>query len=136
MNEVFLNTEQAAEMLNLSAYTIRAYARQGIIPAHKVGRTWRFSRTDLDEWVLAQRQPSSPADGLVARDRPASAAPDTLPYAVERRMTATDHVNVRREAIETLLAIRARARKGNVSTLLQESRRELLARGNADSDRK
>ncbi len=51
MDDVFLTPKQAAAMLNLSAYTIRAYARQGIIPAQKVGRGWRFSHNDLMEWL-------------------------------------------------------------------------------------
>ena len=128
MNTVFLTPEQAAEMLNLSTYTIRAYARHGIIPANKVGRAWRFSRDDLVEWVQAKRQsPSPPASSFVARDC-ATGVAITSP-------DSPSQMNERQEAIETLRSIRARAHKGNVSALLRESRRELLARGDADSDR-
>ncbi|MEX0974471.1 MAG: helix-turn-helix domain-containing protein [Bacillota bacterium] len=136
MNEVFLDPEQAAKMLNLSAYTVRAYARQGLIPAHKIGRAWRFSRPDLEEWVLAKRQQPSPADGFVARDRASLAAADSLAYTANRKDVVTDNTDARQQAVETLRAIRARARKGGVLALVQESRRDLLARGSADHESK
>ncbi len=64
MDDVFLTPKQAAAMLNLSAYTIRAYARQGIIPAQKVGRGWRFSQNDLLEWLrLGQGNHTRGQDG-------------------------------------------------------------------------
>lgn len=126
MDETFLTPEQAAEMLNLSAYTIREYARKGVMPAHKIGRTWRFSRADLEAWVLANGQGPAPEDVPVARDSPCPLTPRTLPdTAIERSL-----------AVQTLLEIRARARKGSVSRILQESRRELLARGRLDRDGK
>ena len=136
VNEVFLDPEQAAKMLNLSAYTVRAYARQGLIPAHKIGRTWRFSRSDLEEWVLAKRQQPSPAYGFVAKDRSAAATADALTYAADHQAVAPNSTDARQAAVDTLRAIRARARRSSVSTLVQESRRELLARGSADHDSK
>lgn len=135
VNEVFLTPEQAAEMLNLSAYTIRAYARQGVIPVHKIGRTWRFSRSDLEEWVLANRQSPSHEDVLVARDRLSSVATSPLSDSTDGGRAA-GLVDERCEALRTLLDIRARARKGNLSAVLQESRRELLEKGSAGRDGK
>ena len=134
MSDTFLTPEQAAKMLNLSAYTIRAYARQGVIPAHKIGRTWRFSKTDLEEWVLTNgRAPSSEStEGLlVARDRSSSAA-SALSSGPTGGHGAVDTHDERSRAIKTLLEIRARARRGSVSTILRESRRELLDRGRTD----
>jgi len=135
MDEVFLDPEQAAKMLNLSAYTIRAYARKGLIPAHKIGRTWRFSRADLEDWVLSHGQQPSSQHVLVARDRATSIA-DVLDYRPASEATAPDSTDERQAAIATLRAIRARTRRGSVSSLVQESRRELLARGGADHDAK
>jgi excisionase family DNA binding protein len=42
-----LTVEQAAELLQLPADRIRALARDGKIPAGKVGNHWRFSRRAL-----------------------------------------------------------------------------------------
>ncbi|WP_368573830.1 helix-turn-helix domain-containing protein [Mycolicibacterium porcinum] len=43
-----LTTAQAAKLLGVSQDSIRRYARDGLIPAHKVGkRLLRFRRDDL-----------------------------------------------------------------------------------------
>ncbi len=140
MSETFLTPEQAAKMLNLSAYTIRAYARQGIIPAHKVGRTWRFSKADLEEWVLTDGRypPSRPAGTSVVRDSSSVAASllstqSTGGYGAHDVAGIT---NERSRAIRTLLDIRARAKRGSIQTILRESRRELLDRGRTSREQK
>jgi excisionase family DNA binding protein len=127
------NPFQAAEMLNLSAYTIRAYARQGIIPAHKIGRTWRFSKADLDDWVLSDgRSPSlERRDVVIARDRASSAMFSPIPAATSGYGEA-DAVNERSRAIRTLRDIRARTRKGSATALIRDSRKELQDRGHID----
>lgn len=52
-----LTTEQAAELLGLSPFTIREYARTGKIPAKKVGKAWRFSRDALIRWLETPEKP-------------------------------------------------------------------------------
>jgi len=133
MSDTYLTPEQAAEMLNLSAYTIRAYARQGIIPAHKIGRTWRFSKADLDDWVLSDgRSPSlERRDVVIARDRASSAMFSPIPAATSGYGEA-DAVNERSRAIRTLRDIRARTRKGSATALIRDSRKELQDRGHID----
>lgn len=142
MSETFLTPEQAAKLLNLSAYTVRAYARRGIIPAHKVGRTWRFSKADLEEWVLTDGRypPSTRAGPSLVRDgsSPArlpstqacseecSTAPAAGGYEAYDLAATTDR---RSRAIRALQDIRARAKTGSIQTILRESRRDLLNRG-------
>lgn len=48
-----LTAKQAAEFLQLSAETVKAKARAGLMPAAKVGREWRFSRRQLLAWIEA-----------------------------------------------------------------------------------
>jgi excisionase family DNA binding protein len=48
--EVLTSTE-AAEFLRLSPYGVRDLARRGILPGRKVGRDWRFLRTELVAWL-------------------------------------------------------------------------------------
>jgi hypothetical protein len=43
----FLTTHDVAEFLNLSPYTVREYAKKGIIPARKGGGSWWFVKADL-----------------------------------------------------------------------------------------
>jgi excisionase family DNA binding protein len=44
---VYLTPEEAAEILKVTAGTMRQYARQGIVPARKIGKHWRFLETEL-----------------------------------------------------------------------------------------
>lgn len=49
--EVLLNVKQVAKYLQLKESTIYSWAQDGKIPAIKIGRTWRFRRADLEEWL-------------------------------------------------------------------------------------
>jgi excisionase family DNA binding protein len=46
-----LTTDEAGEFLSLTPYTVREYAKKGIIPARKVGKSWRFVKADLLAWL-------------------------------------------------------------------------------------
>lgn len=49
-----LTLEQAAEFLHLHAVTLQRKARQGMIPAAKLGRRWIFLKIDLIAFLRAQ----------------------------------------------------------------------------------
>ena len=50
--EKWINIEEAAEHLGVKAVTIRGWIRNNKgIPAHKVGRQWKFKVSELDAWV-------------------------------------------------------------------------------------
>jgi excisionase family DNA binding protein len=46
-----MTVQEAATYLRTSTYTLKARARAGTVPAVKLGREWRFNKTDLDEWL-------------------------------------------------------------------------------------
>ena len=48
-----MTAEQAADYLQTSVYTVKRRARDGTIPAAKIGREWRFLRSELEEWLAA-----------------------------------------------------------------------------------
>ena len=50
-NDLVLTTEEAAEFLKLTPFTVRDYARRGILPSRKVGKAWRFYKPDLLAWL-------------------------------------------------------------------------------------
>jgi PTS system nitrogen regulatory IIA component len=50
-NNLVLTTEEAAEFLKLTPFTVRDYARRGILPSRKVGKAWRFYKPDLLAWL-------------------------------------------------------------------------------------
>ena len=41
--------EQAAEKLTVSPGTIREWLRNGTLPGHKAGRSWRITDKDIEE---------------------------------------------------------------------------------------
>ncbi|MGI6367643.1 MAG: helix-turn-helix domain-containing protein [Anaerolineae bacterium] len=56
--EALLNVKQVAEYLQLKESTIYSWAQDNKIPAIKIGRTWRFRRTDIEAWLEWHRQES------------------------------------------------------------------------------
>jgi excisionase family DNA binding protein len=51
-----LTADEAADLLRVSTKTVLALARAGSLPGTKVGRAWRFLRTDLVDYVHSPRQ--------------------------------------------------------------------------------
>lgn len=47
-----LTSDEASEFLRISKTTLYKLARDGEIPAHKIGREWRFLKNVLLEWVV------------------------------------------------------------------------------------
>jgi excisionase family DNA binding protein len=46
-----LTAEEAADFLRVSTKTVLKLARDGDLPAQKVGRAWRFCRSELLSYV-------------------------------------------------------------------------------------
>lgn len=46
-----MTIDEVAEYLNLHPLTVRRLAREGEIPAFKVGRQWRVKRELLEHWL-------------------------------------------------------------------------------------
>ena len=49
--EQWVSVEQIAQHLNVKAFTIYKWLERKHMPAHKVGRLWRFKITEIDQWV-------------------------------------------------------------------------------------
>ena len=49
---------EVAELLELRPYTVKEYARRGILPGRKPDRNWRFLRPELEEAI--RRLPPAP----------------------------------------------------------------------------
>ena len=48
----WLTVEGIAEYLNVSKETIYRWLERETIPAHRMGKLWRFKPTEVDEWVM------------------------------------------------------------------------------------
>ncbi len=46
-----MTTKEISEYLRVHQITICKYAAQGVIPAIRVGRVWRFDREAVDKWI-------------------------------------------------------------------------------------
>ena len=49
--ERFLNSREAAALLQIHPKTLQRLARKGEIRAMRIGKLWRFRASDLDAWV-------------------------------------------------------------------------------------
>jgi len=47
----WLTLEEVAQYLKMGKSTLYDLSRKGNIPAHKMGREWRFDAEELDRWV-------------------------------------------------------------------------------------
>ncbi len=48
----YISLEEAANYLNIKSVTLRKWIKQNKdLPAHQIGRLWKFKRSELDEWV-------------------------------------------------------------------------------------
>ena len=50
-NEVWVGIDEAATHLGVTKDTVRNWIKKSNIPAHKIGKLWKFKLSDLDEWV-------------------------------------------------------------------------------------
>ena len=48
----YINIDEAAEYLGIKTVTLRTWIKnKKDIPAHRVGKLWKFKRMELDEWI-------------------------------------------------------------------------------------
>jgi len=52
--ERFLDSREAAALLQIHPKTLQRLARKGEIRAMRIGKLWRFRASDLDAWVHLQ----------------------------------------------------------------------------------
>jgi excisionase family DNA binding protein len=51
MDDRWLSVADIAEYLGVKKDTVYKWLSKKIIPAHKVGRLWKFKKDEVDEWV-------------------------------------------------------------------------------------
>ena len=52
-HEPWVSLEEIAAHLGVSKDTVHRWLRKRGMPAHKVGRLWKFQVTEVNEWVRA-----------------------------------------------------------------------------------
>ena len=51
MENRWLSVEEICEYLGVKKDTVYAFIKDKEMPAHKVGRSWKFKTHEVDEWV-------------------------------------------------------------------------------------
>jgi excisionase family DNA binding protein len=53
-NNNLMDVQETATYVGLSTFTVRRLAKQGSLPAAKIGRAYRFKREDIDSYLRTQ----------------------------------------------------------------------------------
>ena len=54
LDENYISVDEAAEYLGIKTVTLRNWIKKKPdIPAHRIGKFWKFKRSELDEWVAS-----------------------------------------------------------------------------------
>jgi excisionase family DNA binding protein len=51
MSDRWLSVEEIADHLGVSKDTVYAWISKKSMPAHRVGRLWKFQKAEVDQWV-------------------------------------------------------------------------------------
>jgi excisionase family DNA binding protein len=54
--EEVLTSKEASDYLKIAPRTLYRYIRKHSIPAFKLGREWRFIKSELDKWLIKKVQ--------------------------------------------------------------------------------
>ena len=59
MNDRWLSVDEICRHLGVGRDTVYNWIAKKDLPAHKVGRLWKFSREEVDDWILGGREDSA-----------------------------------------------------------------------------
>lgn len=51
INDNYISIDEAAEYLGVKTSTIRTWIKNKGMPAHRVGKLWKFKRSEIDGWI-------------------------------------------------------------------------------------
>jgi len=55
-DDKWIGIEEAANYLSVNKDTIRNWIKKNNgIPAHKIGKLWKFKKSELDQWIKSGR---------------------------------------------------------------------------------
>lgn len=95
-DDTFLTTDEVLEYLQVNLRTVYRLINAGTLPAVRVGRQWRFRKSDIDSWLDSQRVQSRPR----AADKAAPA-----PTPAPRRILVVDDEAAIRDLLTKALTL-------------------------------
>ena len=51
LEDKWIGLEEAADYMDVTKDTVRNWIKKTDIPAHKIGKLWKFKKSELDEWI-------------------------------------------------------------------------------------
>ncbi len=103
IDEAFLTTEEVLEYLQVNLRTVYRLIKAGKIPAVRVGRQWRFRKSDIDAWLESQRtrsvRPAVAASSTAATSNDVGVGP---PVGRPRVLVVDDEASIRDLLSKTL----------------------------------
>jgi excisionase family DNA binding protein len=51
-NERWLSVSEISDYIGVSKETVYRWLDKGKVPAHKVGKLWKFKTIEIDNWIL------------------------------------------------------------------------------------
>ena len=51
IEDKWIGIEKVAEYMDVTKDTVRNWIKKTDIPAHKIGKLWRFKKSEIDEWI-------------------------------------------------------------------------------------
>lgn len=100
IDETFLTTEEVLEYLQVNLRTVYRLIKAGKIPAVRVGRQWRFRKSDIDAWLDSQQSRPASRYAAIASDTPAM--PERTINARPRILVVDDEASIRDVLAKTL----------------------------------
>ena len=62
--ERLMKVGDVAKYLGFHEYTVRKMAREGTIPAKRIGERWRFRKVELEQWASGVVRSSDSGEGV------------------------------------------------------------------------
>jgi excisionase family DNA binding protein len=72
MEDRWLSVKEIAQYLGVSKDTVYTWISRKKMPAHKIGRLWKFKKDEVDTWVREGKASDFKEDKLLKNYRPAS----------------------------------------------------------------
>jgi excisionase family DNA binding protein len=63
MEERWLSVDEIAQHLGVRRDTVYKWISRKRLPGHKVGRLWKFRKSEVDDWVCSEKSDSTGAPG-------------------------------------------------------------------------
>ncbi len=99
IDEAFLTTEEVLDYLNVNLRTVYRLIKAGKIPAVRVGRQWRFRKSDIDAWLESQQTGATPSP------QSAPVRPGARPAGAKPRVLVVDDEASIRDLLSKTLAL-------------------------------